>query len=189
MPLKFKIKYFKKDYVICLRVPPELLLPACSPLYAGWFSTLQANPCLSGTRKPGAGGWSNCPAGAEGARGHHWADKLHNMCMCLHRSVHKVLRYYTVKNVRNMTSASGGGYEMYLMGRLFRNVPPKALSTHTRVPEVPALTNVGLGQQLICLSMALGFNIDVKYLDAEPHWNDHILCTHYCMSGTPSPPI
>lgn len=111
--------------------------------------------------------------------------------MYLPWSIHKILRYYTVKNLRNMTSTNGEGYETYLMGRLFHNFPPKALHAHTgvHVSEIPTLTNVGLGQQLICLSMSFGFNIDVKYLDTEPHWNNQILCTHYCKSGMPSPLI
>lgn len=46
--------------------PPELLLSACPPPYAGWFSTLQMNPCLSVTRKLCAGSWCDFPACVEG---------------------------------------------------------------------------------------------------------------------------
>lgn len=91
-------------------------------------------------------------------------------------------------NVLTAKSANGEGYETYLMGRLFHNFPSKALHTHTHVhiSKVPTLTNVGFGQQPVCLNMAFGFNIDVKYLDTEPHWNGQILRSHYCKSRMPS---
>lgn len=74
-----------------------------------------------------------------------------------------MLHYYTMKNLRNMTSTNGEGYETHLMGRLRHNFPLKTLYTCICVSEVPTLTNVGLGQQLICHNMAFGFNIGVKY--------------------------
>lgn len=88
-----------------------------------------------------------------------------------------------------MSSTNGNGYETFLMGTLLHSFLSKALSTCIGVSERPTWTNVGLGKWLICLNMAFDFNIDVKYLDKEPHWNNKTLYAHNCKSRIPLPLI
>lgn len=95
-------------YMICLRVPPELLLPACPPAYACWFSPIQMNRCLYPEDScPGI------PGCMEGASGDHQADRLHNVCMYLQQRIQKTPHYSTVKTkiIRNMTNTAGEGCE------------------------------------------------------------------------------
>lgn len=61
--------------MVCLRVPPELLLPACPPACACCFSTIETNLCLFVSRRQLS--WH--PRLHGGALGDHQADILHNV--------------------------------------------------------------------------------------------------------------